>query len=163
MSGQPNIDGTRRVLILMQEIETLEKECNALEVAAQKLPDARNEHARKFDALKKELEAMNVERPGNFGYYTRLAQFVNQIRVEMNASLIRDTTKEEPPAETGVLVWDNCYWRIASYRQSPSAQKGEGRLPNANHWATWLVESIEGPRQYRWFIDIAAIKPPEGL
>lgn len=159
MSGQPNIDGTRRVLILMQEIEALEKERTLLETAAKKLPDVEGEHRRKLFALEKELQAMDVQNSGNFGHYLRLAQFLNQVRIEIQNSLVRDATKEEPP-ERRVLVWDEGEWRMANYNRSRSSSKGDGRLPNASYYAQWHVENTEGGRHYRWWIDIAAVKPP---
>lgn len=159
MSGGPNLDGTRRVLILMQEIEALEKEKNELEKETVRLSQVKEEHATKLNALTKELEAMDVDRPGHFGHYSRLAQFLNAIRVEMNTSLIRDATKEEPP-EHPVLVWDTTRWVVANYNQTRSAMKGAGRLPNAEHSAQWLVDNVEGWRDFRWWIDLATVRPP---
>lgn len=76
--------------------------------------------------------------------------------------IIHDATNEEPPRRS-VLVWDESeggYWKFASYNAVASACKG-GALPSSDCWATWGDEYSEGTRNYRWWIDIQALRPPE--
>lgn len=73
---------------------------------------------------------------------------------------IRDATVTAPPADRSVLAYVYDEWRFATYSKGASAPKGMV-LPNADAFAVWLVDSMEGKQYIRYWVDVHSVKPGE--